>query len=171
MSEPLRESLLSVRWLRTHTQQLFHDLPFIVSETEDLRFVKRSHNMLVMTATPDSGTTRSSRPSLVIGHLKSDAPIDDRMALSHSQLTQVKSLEVLEILDEGETKVAGIHAYHILAKARNIASGDIVVFHQILVFQEYRYLLIHSSVKENASAVYQPQFAAVVASLKFKQVR
>ena len=31
MSDPLRESLLSAQWLRSAQQQLFYDLPFVVS--------------------------------------------------------------------------------------------------------------------------------------------
>ena len=169
MSDPLRESLLSAQWLRSAQQQLFYDLPFVVSETADLKFTKRTANMLILADAPPTGSVQTTTPAMVIGHLTSDTPIIDIKAFSHAQLAKLKTIELVDLVNEGEVKVDGIRAYKITATARSVATGDILSFGQILAFQEYRYLLIHQSVREAAFGAYEAQFAEVVASLRFKQ--
>ena len=143
--------MLSARWLRTPTEQLFHDLPFTLEESEDLKFVKRTPGMLVLADTTRTGTLGSESPSIVVGHLSSETELVDIKAISHAQLEQLSSIEILEILEEGEAKVAGIRSYQIQARAQPVNGYYTLIFRQILVFQQYKYLLVHSSVAESLS--------------------
>ena len=101
MREPLKKSLLSAQWLRTPTEQLFYDLPFTLEESEDLKFAKRAPSMLVLANTSQTGALGSESPSIVVGHLSSETELGDIKTISHTQLEQLSTIQILEILEEG----------------------------------------------------------------------
>lgn len=165
----LRDALLTTRWLRTPEQQLFYDLPFTASETENLKYTRRTRNMLVLADTSAAGELSSSSPSIVIGHLESADELTDIKGISHRQLQALNSLEIIEVTEEEEVKVDGIKAYRIAARARPKEGGSALWFEQIIAFQLYKYLLVQSSVPEDQVEDYLPQFEQVVGSIAFKQ--
>ena len=165
----MRDSLLTTRWLRTPQQQLFYDLPFTVVETTDLKYTRRTANMLVLADTSATGDLSSLSPSIVIGHIDSKAELVDIKEISHQQLEAMQSVEVLEVMEEGETKVDGIRAYRIVARARPRGGDVVLAFEQIIAFQLYKYLLVQSSGEEALADRYRPQFDEVVGSIGFKE--
>ena len=168
MREPLKASLLSAEWLRTDEEQFLHDLPFIVSQSEDLKFSRRTANMLVLADTGETGELRPAVPAITIGHLASKTALPDIKTLSHGQIDQLQSIDIIEILEEKETTIDGIRSYEIVARVRLNATGIPHLFRQILTVQSLRYLLIHASVDEREAQKYQPQFNRVIASIAFK---
>ena len=171
VAESLKQALLSSRWLRTAEQQLFYDLPFTVTQTEDLKYTRRTPKMLVLADASATGSLTPEAPSIVVGHVDSPTELVDIKAVSHAHLEQLKSLEIVSVLTGKETKVAGIRAYRIEAAARIKATDTPVRFEQILVFQPYKYLLIQSSVETAQAERYVPQFNEVVESVQFKKPR
>lgn len=168
MREPLKEAVLSARWLRTWQEQLLYDMPFTVAESASLKFVRRTPNMLILADISETGSLTPSTPAIVVGHLSSDEELIDIKAVSHEQLLQLESIELVEILAEGETKIDGIRSYQIEARVRQNATGATHMFRQVLAFQPFKYLLVHASVDEQLTSKYQPQFDQVIASIAFK---
>ncbi len=169
MSGPLRQSLLGAKWLRTREEQLFRDLPFTLAETQDLKFVKRTNNMLVLADVSETGALTGRSPSIVVGHLASEEELIDIKSIAHRQLAALNGIDITEILDEGETRIDGIRSYSINAKARMLATDSDVILEQVLAFQSFKYLLTQSVVEEALSARYAPQFDRVLASIRFKE--
>lgn len=118
MSEPLEASLRSANWMRSAQEQLFYDLPFTLKQTDDLKFVKRAPNTIVLADLAQTGELTGRSPSIVVGYLHSDDELVDRPAIAHRQLHSMKGIRDIEILEEGATTVDGIGAYVIRAKAR-----------------------------------------------------
>ena len=168
LSQPLGESLVSVRWARTPQQQLFRGLPFTVSEAEDLRFIKRSSNSIVLARIPEDGTAAPPTASVAISHLVSEAEISEARQLSKTHLEQLSSLTVEGIMEESETTIDGIKGYQIIARGQLEGQPSPVRFQQIIAYQPRKYLLVHSVVPESSAERYQPQVEAVIASIRFK---
>lgn len=169
MREPLRASLLTARWLRSARDQLFFDLPFTVAESQRLKYVKRSANTVVLAGPPAPQEGAATAALITIGYHNVEEELTDARALSHRQLGELPSVDVIEILSEQQARVDGIPAYRITASARRLPGGERVRIEQLIAVQPHRYLLVNSSVAGEMAGDYRQDFAAVIDSIRFKK--
>lgn len=170
MENLLKTALLSTRWLRQASKQIFQGLPFTVNQSKQLHFLKRTANSLILQDKTPYDRSKSIAPVMVISHAKSEQVITDIVAFARQQLNQSDMLEQIKITSEQEFKIAGIRSYRIIARARHKKTGLPVIFYQAIAFQQQRFLLLMGLAGETQQQQFLPQFEQVTASVSFKKV-
>lgn len=171
MSPLLKKALLSSRWLRQSSEQLFQGLPFAAQQSEQLHFFKRTANSLILKDKAPYDKDKSVTPVMVISSAQSKQGIVDIVEFSKQQLEKNRMLENIRIDSEEEFKVAGIRSYRIIAEAKDRQTGVTVIFYQAIAFQEYRYLLLQGQAAHSQQAQFLPQFRQITDSVSFKPSR
>ncbi len=170
LSPVLKGSLLSTRWLRLPSQQLFQGLPFVLDQSDNLTIVKRTSNSVVLIDKAPYDNSKAVTPLLIASSATSETEIIDIIEFSKRQLASDKFKGEITIDSEKELKINGIRAYHIEASAVEKNTGLPVLIYQTIAFQRYKYLLTIGVVEKHQSAHFKPQFETIVSSLKFKNV-
>lgn len=150
--------------------ELFKDLPFKVQQSQHLRFVKRTANSLILKDNGPYDRNKSVVPLMVLSSSESEQEIVDMIEFSKQQLHHSQSLSEVTIEQENTTTVAGIRAYHIIARAIDLKTSTSVMVFQTIAFQPNRYLLIQGLAAQTQAKQFTPQFNQIVDSVSFKKV-
>lgn len=169
LSARLEKSLLSTRWLRLASQQIFQGLPFVFDQSKHLQIVKRTANSIVLIDKAPYDNTKAITPTLVVSAATSADIISDLQAFSKQQLSSARFNDEIIIKSEKPMTVNGIKAYHITAHVTDKKTGLPITFYQTIAAQKYRYLLVHGLVEQQQASQYLTQFSAIIDSLKFKK--
>jgi hypothetical protein len=168
LSPALKTSLLSTRWLRLPSEQMFNGMPFVLDQSKDLQIVKRTANSVVMINKAPFDPQKSVTPLLVVSSVASDKELVDIQNFARQQLANKRFESNIGIEHEEEIKINGIRAYHITAKAIDKQTGLPVTLFQTIAFQPYKYLLIQGMTEQTHFSHFGPQFEQIAASVKFK---
>jgi hypothetical protein len=171
LSPVLKNSLLSTRWLRLPSQQLFQGLPFVLDQSDNLTIVKRTFNSVVLIDKAPYDNSKAMTPLFVVSSVTNETEIIDIIEFSKAKLADDRFKGEITIDSEKELKINGIRSYHIEASAIEKNTGLGVMLYQTIAFQPYKYLFTIGVVEKRQAAHFKPQFEAIVSSLKFKNVQ
>ena len=169
LTPKLKKSLLSTRWLRLPSQQMFKGLPFVFDESANLEIIKRTGNSLILLDKTPYDTSKNVTPLLIISAITGETEISDIKEFSKNKLKIRQLREEVIITSEKAVNVNGIKAYQITAKATDKKTGRAVTVFQTIAYQRLRYLLVQGLVEDQQADHIVPQFQQVVDSLKFKK--
>lgn len=165
----LKKSLLSARWLRQTSAQLFHGLPFTVNQSSQLHFIKRTANALVLKDNSPYDRSKSVVPLMVINTSLTETPVTDNAAFATEQLHKAPGLSDITINQAEGFTIAGIKAYRIIAEATDNQSGSAVVVYQAIAYQPDRILLISGLSPKIQAEQFLAQFKQITDSVSFKK--
>jgi hypothetical protein len=168
LSDPIRRSVLSVRWDPEQQVGLFDGLTFRVSETPSLKISTRMSNALLLTTTGQKTVDNPEDPIAVVGTSVGSVEIADLEAFSRRRLAQTVQIADLSNVDGRPGKVDGMQAYELRADAKDVKTGTPLKVYQMLITDGSVYFIVYGQVGRGKAGQYLPEFEQLAASLRRK---
>lgn len=163
---PIRAALLGATWTPHAARDVFEGLPFRLVATERLKVAGRMANAVLLNETGKVPSASPEEALLVVGLSHSAVPQADLVAFSKRRALATESLAGVTDLEGTSTKVAGLEAYELVARAKDAKSGEARHLYQVIALDGTGYWLVQGIVPSSRAEGMIAEFRTVVASLR-----
>jgi len=161
----LKGAILSASWNPDQKLDPLEGLPFRITPAGSLQIGERVSSMIVLTRGGVRTPVPPEEPMLVVGASFSEVRIDDLEAFSRQRITRTPEITDLSDLRGRPTKVNGMPAWELTARAKDAKTGTPIHVYQLLVAEQTSYFLAQGLVGSSQAEEFLPQFRAVGQSL------
>ncbi len=150
LSEKLKKSLLTVRWVQDYKVDLYEGLIFRIKENDKLKVAKKINNALLLTSDGVFPITNKNAPySIIAPSYSTTYDIHDYKKDAKERLLQTKEFSGIEIIEQRETEINGLEAQVLLAKGVDNKTKTTKFIHFSILYAGKSYYIIQSTSELN----------------------
>lgn len=168
LSEKMRASILTASWDREQKVSPTEGLEFTITEVGELKLANRIANSL---ASPKSGIFPSKDiddPLFIIAPAISKIEVNDLEEFAKSRISQTGSVTHIVIEQSKKVNIDNLPGYEIVAKGKDIKSGQPMVIYQTMLFEDQSYYLMQGLISGKQRQPYLTVFKEMARSFKRK---
>lgn len=169
LSEKLKKSILTSAWDRERNVSPTEGLNFTVSAKGEMRLTKRLINLLAYTKDGVFPSESVDDPIFIVGSSIPKINVEDQEGFAKSRIVQTTSVTDLEIEQSEKITIDNLAGYEVIAKGKDIKSGQPMLIYQTMLFEGQTYYLMQGLVSSKNRQVYLPVFKEMARSFKRKQ--
>ena len=166
LSQKMKASLLTAYWDQGRKVSLTEGLNFTVREIGELKLAKRISNSLAFTKSGLFPSKAIDDPLIIIAQAISKIEVEDLEKFAKSRIFQTASVTDIEIEQSQKVNIDNLSGYEIVAKGKDIESGQPMVIYQTILFQDQSYYIMQGLISHKQSERYLPVFREMVRSFK-----
>jgi hypothetical protein len=170
LSAEMKTSIFTASWDRAKNVSPTEGLNFTISEKTGLKFAKRVSNSLLFNKSGVIPSKSTDDPLFIVGQSisKFEIDADDTEEFSRSRILQNDSVTEIEIEYSKKMTIDNLNGYEILARGKDVKSGQMMTIYQIMLFESQSYYLMVGLVTENQRQAYLTVFKEMAESFKRK---
>jgi hypothetical protein len=169
LREPLRQSILTLKWTPGIQTSRLEGLPFSFQEQGDLKVSERMSNMVLLTKNGVMPPIPASKPILIVGVAYQEAQILDIAQFTQKHLKQVSNQvrDLTEVSRKHKT-IAGQKAFEIVAQGYDVRNKTPLTVYEVIIATNKTYYIVQGFVPKTNAAKYLPIFRAIAESVRPK---
>jgi hypothetical protein len=166
LSEKMKASVLTAKWYKEKKVSPREGLNFTFDEKGEMRLAKRIANSLLFTKSGTFPSKAVDDPLFIIGQALSKIDVDDKEEFAKSRISQTATVTDIEIENLSRVVLDNLNGYEIIAKGRDVESGQPMVIYQTILFDDQGYYIMQGLVSEKQRQTYLPVFRDMAGSFK-----
>ena len=160
LSEKMKTSILSATWERGK------DLAFTINEKGDLKLARRFSNMLAFTSGGVIPKASSDDPLFVVGQSNSRIEFSNPEGYARSRIYTTEGVNGVEIEQINKMTIDNMNGYEIVARGKDLKSGQPVVIYQALLFEGQSYYIMTGLISDKRKQEYLTVFKEMAGTFK-----
>jgi hypothetical protein len=169
LSEKMKASLLTARWHREKIVSPTEGLRFTVDEKGDMKLAKRITNTLLYTRSGIFPSKAVDNPLFIVGEALSRIEVDDKEAFAKARISDTATINNIEIETSSKIVLDNLNGYEIVAKGKDVESGQPMVIYLTILFESQGYFLMQGIVSEKQRSIYLAVFKEMARTYKRKK--
>jgi hypothetical protein len=173
LKEPLRQAIISLRWMSGTVVQPLEGLTFSFQPAGDLQISGRVSNTVLLTKNGVKPPIPEADPIMVLGSALStlgssfsQVSGEDLAAFSRLRLRQTTQVTELTETSGNLKTLAGHPAFELVATGYGLKTRTPLTVYQVIVSTNETYYILQGLVSQASAQKYLPMFRAVADSLK-----
>lgn len=169
LREPLRQSVLTLKWTPGIQTSRLEGLPFSFQEQGDLKVSERMSNMVLLAKNGVMPPIPASEPILIVGVAYQEAQILDIAQFTQKHLEQLSNQvrDLTEVSRKHKT-IAGQKAFEIVAQGYDVRNKTPLTVYEVIIATNKTYYIVQGFVPKTNAAKYLPIFRAIAESVRPK---
>lgn len=168
LSAPLRDALLSTRWVKREEADPFVNFRFAVTPSPKLTFAKELDTLLAFTRDGVFPLVGPGDPLMVVGYEVNEEKIVDQRAFAEAALQETPHCTAVKPKETNAVTLGGLQGFESTATATHADSGTPVEVYQCFLFYEGFHFYILGVVDKPRAAEFLPEFKASARTFKLK---
>ena len=169
LSQKMRMSILTATWNRGQKVSLTEGLNFTFTEIGELKLAKRIANSLLFTKGGIFPSKAIDDPLFLIAQSIGKIEANDLEQFAVSRISQTASVSHVEIEQSDKVTVDNLSGLEIVAKGKDIDSGQAMVIYQMILFENQRYYIMQGLISGAQRQNYLPAFKEMARLFKRKR--
>lgn len=169
LSQKMRMSILTATWNRGQKVSPTEGLNFTFTEIGELKLAKRIANSLVFTKGGIFPSRAIDDPIFVLGQSIGKIEANDLEQFAISRISQTASVSNVVIEQSEKVTVDNLTGHEIVAKGKDIESGQAMVIYQMILFEDQRYYLMQGLISGAQRENYLTAFKEMARLFKRKK--
>ena len=171
LSQKMRGSILTATWNREQKVSPTEGLNFTFTEIGELKLAKRIANSLVFTKGGIFPSKAIDDPIFLIGQSIGKIEANDLEQFAISRVSQTASVSHVEIEQSDKVTVDNLSGHEIVAKGKDIESGQAMVIYQMILFEDQRYYIMQGLISGAQRQTYLTAFKEMARLFRRKPLR
>ena len=168
LSQKMKTSILTASWDRERKVSPTEGLNFTINETGELKIAKRITNSLAFTKSGIFPGKAVDDPLFLVAQSISKIEVADIEQFATSRISQTATVKDIQIEQSNKVTIDNLPGYEIVAKAKDIKSGEPVLIYQTMLFETQSFYIMQGLVSDKQRQLYLTVFKEMARSFKRK---
>ncbi|HEX8651503.1 MAG TPA: hypothetical protein VF708_11745 [Pyrinomonadaceae bacterium] len=166
LSEKLKRSILTATWEKERNIPPTEGLDFTIVDKGEMILAKRVANVLIYTKDGMLPKLSNDEPLFVAGSSVSKINVEERENFAKSRIAQTATITDIGIEQSENITIDNLAGYEVVAKGKDIVSGQEMVIYQTILFKDQGYYIMVGLISSTHRQVYLPVFKGMTESFK-----